>query len=85
MGNRLTEDTNKHPDRTTYVGDPISAFDFNAEAIMPSLEQRWRNSAHSHSGLQIAGKLETHDTLNNMLEPAPDDSQAEVVTYFKNK
>ena len=48
---------------------------------MPSFEQRWRNSAHSYSGLQKADKVETHDTPKNPLTQSPDDSQAEAITY----
>ena len=48
---------------------------------MPSFQQRWENSAHSYPGLQIADKVEIHDTMENMLEPSPEDSQAEVTTY----
>ena len=40
---------------------------------MPPFKQRWRNSAHSYSGLQIADKVETHGTIKNMLEQSPDD------------
>ena len=80
FANRITSDTNTSPDRIKYFGDPISAFDFNATTIMPSFKQRWRNSAHSYSGLEIADKVPLHDTMRNMLEPSPDDSQATVVT-----
>ena len=48
---------------------------------MPSFKQRWRNSAHSYSGLEIADKVPLHDVEKNMLEPSPDDSKAEVITY----
>ena len=54
MANRLTEDANTTPDRIRYFGDPISMFDFQAKTIMPLFKQRWRNSAHSCSRLQIA-------------------------------
>ena len=47
MGNRLTEDTNKHVDRIRYFGDPISALDFNATTVFPSFKHRWRHSADS--------------------------------------
>ena len=80
FANRVTSDTNTSPGRMRYFGDPISAFDFNATTIMPSFKQRWRNSAHSYSGLEIADKVPLHDTMRNMLEPSPDDSQATVVT-----
>ena len=81
VANRLTEDTNTKPDRIRYFGDPISAMDFNATTIMPSFNQRWRNSAHSYSGLQITGKVPLHDVPKNMLTPSPDDSKAEILTY----
>ena len=55
--------------------------DFNATTAMPSFKQRFNNSAHSYSVLQIADKVETHDTMKNMLETSPDDSKAEVMTY----
>ena len=80
FANRITSDTNTSPDRIRYFGDPISAFDFNATTIMPSFKQRWRNSAHSYSGLEIADKVPLHDTMKNPLSISPDDSKAEVVT-----
>ena len=60
-------------------GDPISAFDFQATTVMPSFKQRWKQSAHSYSGLQIADKVPLHDN-ENMLAPSPDDSKAEAIT-----
>ena len=80
FANRLTEDTNTSPDRIRYFGDPISFFDNNATTIMPSFKQRWRNSAHSYSGFEIADKIPLHDTIKNQLNPSPDDSKAEVIT-----
>ena len=80
FANRITSDTNTSPDRIRYFGDPISAFDFNATTIMPSFKQRWRNSAHSYSGLEIADKVPLHDTMKNRLEPSPDDRGASVIT-----
>ena len=65
MSNRLTEDTNTSPDRIRYFGDPISAFGFNAKAIMPSSGFRFINSAHSYKGLQIADKAHVHDVERN--------------------
>ena len=59
-------------------------FDFQAKTVMPSFEQRWRNSAHSNYGLQIADKVETHDTPKNPLSQSPDDREAEVITYQIN-
>ena len=47
---------------------------------MPSMGFRWKSSAHSYKGLQIAGKVPSHDTKKNPLTPSPDDSLAEVIT-----
>ena len=80
LANRITEDTNTSPDRTKYFGDPMGAMDFNAETVMPSLTQRWNNSAHSYSGLFIEDAVPLHDTPTNQLTPSPDDSKAEVIT-----
>ena len=80
FANRITSYTNTSPDRIICFGDPISMFDFNSTTIMPSFKQRWRNSAHSYSGLEIADKVPLRDTMNNMLEPSPDDSEATVIT-----
>ena len=80
FANRTTSDTNTSPDRIRYFGDPISAFDFNATTIMPSFKQRWRNSAHSYSGLEIADKVPLHDVEKSPLSISPDDSKAEVIT-----
>ena len=80
FANRITSDTNTSPDRIKYFGDPVSMFDFNSTTVFPSFKQRWRNSAHSYSGLEIADKVPLHDTMKNMLEPSPDDSKAEVIT-----
>ena len=81
FSNRITSDTNTSPDRTRYFGDPASMFDFNATTIMPSFQQRWRNSAHSYSGLEIADKAPLHDVEKNPLSISPDDSKADVITY----
>jgi len=80
FANRITSDTNTSPGRIRYFGDPISAFDFNATTIMPSFKQRWRNSAHSYSGLEIADKVPLHDTMRNPLSISPDDNEATVIT-----
>ena len=64
----------------SYLGDPISMFDFQATAIMPSFKQRWNNSAHSYKGLFIKDAEPIHDVEKNMLEPSPDDSEATVIT-----
>ena len=76
-GNALGE---KNPNRIRYFGDPISAMDFNATTVIPSIGFRWKNSAHSYKGLFINDAVETHDTMKNRLEPSPDDSLAEVIT-----
>ena len=79
FANRITSDTNTSPDRIKYFGDPTSALDFNATTVMPSFKQRWENSAHSYSGLFIKDAAPLHDN-ENMLEPSPEDSKAEVIT-----
>ena len=81
MANRLTSDNNASPDRIRYFGDPTSFMDFNATTAMPSFKQRFNNSAHSYSGLQIADKAHVHDTTRNNLTPTPDDKDAEVIAY----
>ena len=48
---------------------------------MPSLKQRWNNSAHSYSGLFIKDAVPVHGAIHNPLEPSPDDPQAEVINY----
>jgi len=80
FANRITSDTNTSPDRIRYFGDPISAMDFNAKTVIPSMGFRWNNSAHSYKELFIKDAVPLHDTMKNMLEPSPDDSKAEVVT-----
>ena len=55
-------------------------FDIQATTVMPSFKQRWKQSAHSYSGLQIADKIPLHDTMTNMLEPSPDDNEATAIT-----
>ena len=77
-GNVLGE---KNPNIIRYFGDPISALDFNATNVTPSIGFRWKNSAHSYKGLFIKNAVPIHDTMKNMLEPSPEDSQAEVITY----
>ena len=69
------------PDRIRYFGDPISAMDFNAKTVIPSFGFRWNNSAHSYKDLFIKDAVPLHDTMKNMLEPSPDDSKAEVISY----
>ena len=80
MFNRSTSDNHTSPYRICYFGDPVSMFDFNSTTVMPSMGFRWKSSAHSYKGLQIAGKVPLHDTPNNKSTPSPDDSKAEVIT-----
>ena len=81
MANRLTPDNNTSPDRIRYFCDPFSFMDFNATTVMPSCKQRFNNSAHSFSGLQVADKVHVHGTMRNNLTPTPDDKDAEVIIY----
>ena len=81
FANRITSDTHTSPDRTRYFVDLVSMFDFNATTIMPSFKQRWRNSAHSYSGLEVADKIPLRGTKENPLSISPDGSKAEVITY----
>ena len=71
MGTRLTSDNHTSPDIILYFGDPISAMGFNANAAMPSFKQGFNDSAHSCSGLQIADKVQIHDTIKHLLTPSP--------------
>ena len=80
FSNRTTSDTNTSPDRIKYFGDPVSMFDFNSTTAFPSFKRRWKNSAHSYSGLFIKDAVPLHDNMKNPLTPSPDDSKAEVVT-----
>ena len=48
---------------------------------MPSFKQRWRNSAHSYSGLEIADKVPLHDTMRNPLSIPGNDEDAGVITH----
>ena len=54
----------------------------NAKTVMPSFKQRSNNSAHLYSGLQIAGKVQIHDTRKSSLTPSPGDSKAEVIIHY---
>ena len=80
FANRITEDTNKNPDRIRYFGDPISAMDFNATTVMPSFGFRWKNSAHSYKGLFIKDAIPLHDTPKNPLTPSGNDEDAQIIT-----
>ena len=72
--------TNNNPNRIRYFGDPISVLDFNSTTVYPSFKTRWKQSAHSYAGLEIADKVPLHDVEKNMLEPSPTDSNATVIT-----
>ena len=76
-GNVLGE---KNPNRIRYFGDPISALDFNATNVTPSIGFRFNNSAHSYKGLFIKDAVPIHDTMKNPLTISPDDSNATVIT-----
>ena len=54
----------------------------NATTAMPSFKQRWRNSAHSYSGLFIKVAVPIHEVEKNPLQPSPDDKDAEAITYY---
>ena len=69
-----------NPNRIRYFGDPISALDFNATTVIPSIGFRFNNSAHSYKGLFVKDAVPLHDVEKNPLEPSPDDSNAEVIT-----
>ena len=70
--------TNNNPNRIRYFGDPISALDFNSTTVYPSFKTRWKQSAHSYAGLEIADKAPLHDVDRNPLTASPDDSEATV-------
>ena len=80
FANRITSDTNTSPDRIRYFGDPVSMFDFNSTTVMPSFGFRFNTSAHSYKGVFIKDAVPLHDTMGNMLEPSPDDSEATFIT-----
>ena len=69
-----------NPNRIRWAGDPVSFMDMSAATVMPSFKQRWRNSAHSYSGLCIKDAVPTHDVEKNPLQPSPGDKDAEVIT-----
>ena len=54
-----------NPNRIRWASDPISALEFNSTTVFPSFKQRWRNSAHSYSGVFIKDAVPIHDTLKN--------------------
>ena len=55
-------------------------FDFQAKSVMPLFGFRFNKSAHSYKGLFIKDAVPLHDTMKNMLETSPDDSEATVIT-----
>ena len=76
IGTRLTTSKEDNPDRIRYAGDPISAFDFNAKTVVPSLNFRMNNSAHSYKGLSIPDKVPEHDLVKEPLPTQPSDNNA---------
>jgi len=80
MNKRLTSDDNTSPDRIKYFGDPISALDFNATTVMPSLSFRWKNSAHSYRTIFIKDAVPIHDVEHNPVTPSGNDEDAEILT-----
>ena len=78
IGNRLTPAEITSPDRVRYFGDPTSAFDYQAKAVLPSFKQIWENRAHSYKGFFIKDAVPLHDTPKNYLTQSPDASTAEV-------
>ena len=77
FSNRITSGTNTSPGKIKYLGDPISMFDFQAKAVMPSFKQRFNNSAHSYPGVFIKDAVPLHDTMRNNLTTSPDDSDCD--------
>ena len=76
-GNVLGE---KNPNRIRYVGDPVSALDFNATNVIPSIGFRFNNSAHSYKGLFINDAVPIHDTMKNPLTMSGNDEDSQVIT-----
>ena len=62
----------------------ISAMDFNAKTIMPSIKQRWNNSSHIFSGLFGKDAVPVHDVEKKPLQTSPDDRDVELNTYSLN-
>ena len=80
VGTRLTTRPENNPDRIRYYGDPISALDFNAKSVMPSLGFRMAHSAHSYKGLSIPDKVEEHDLIVEPLKVQPSDTKVQQLT-----
>ena len=80
IGTNLTTRKEDNPDRIRYAGDPISALDFNAKTVVPSLNFRMNHSAHTYKGLSIPDKLPEHDLDKVPLQVQPEDDNAKIVT-----
>ena len=80
VGTRLTTRPETNPDRIRYYGDPISALDFNAKSVMPSLGFRMNHSAHSYKGLSIPDKVPEHDLQKVPLTVQPSDNKSQHLT-----
>ena len=80
IGTNLTTRKEDNPDRIRYAGDPISALDFNAKTVIPSLNFKMNNSAHSYSGLSIPDEDEEHDLEKVPFTAQPSDDNAKVST-----
>ena len=79
IGTNLTTRKEDNPDRIRYAGDPISALDFNAKTVVPSLGFRMNHSAHSYKGLSIPDKVEEHDLEKVPLSIQPEDDNAKIL------
>ena len=80
VGTRLTTRPETNPDRIRYYGGPISALDFNAKSVMPSLGFRMNHSAHSYKGLSIPDKVPEHDLQKVPLTVQPSDNKSQQLT-----
>ena len=80
IGTNLTTRKEDNPDRIRYAGDPISALDFNAKTVVPSLGFRMNHSAHSYKGLSIPDKVEEHDLEKVPFTAQPSDDNAKILT-----
>ena len=80
IGTNLTTRKEDNPDRIRYAGDPISALDFNAKTVVPSLGFRMNHSAHTYKGLSIPDKVEEHDLEKVPFTAQPSDDNATILT-----
>ena len=80
LSTNLTTRKEENPDRIRYFGDPVSALDFNAKTVIPSLGFRMNHSAHSYAGLSIPDEVEEHDLNVDRLQPQPPDDNAKIIT-----